>query len=552
MPSLLLSWHYRSKHESLIAFSNSKYYENWLQTFPSPDDLCTKIGYQHVEGVYDRGGSRQNRAEAEAIMREIERRLADPILSKMSIGVVTFNTNQQSLLEDMLNDLFVRRPDLEKVALECEEPIFIKNLENVQGDERDVILFSIGYGQDKAGRVTLNFGPLNRDGGWRRLNVAVSRARYEMKVFSTLRSEQIDLRRTQAEGVAGLKEFLEYAERGEALGSSEAGPGAPAAGSSDGLVEAVAKAIRGRGYEVRTNIGSSGYKVDVAVVNPSDPDTYIFGILCDGYNYASSRSARDREIVQVGVLRKLGWNIWRLWAMDWWTDKEAAVEEICSKIEDAVAGRYVEVEEEPIRLYNSGFTAGAASDEEVGAEADQEVVPYTFAQLASFPLSADGIASGFYDDIIKGYIAEVIEIEAPIKHDLLCKRVLRAIDIARMGPRVAARMQSIIDSMNLKKTEEIGPVYWKDSQDPHDYSLIRYSNEREAMHIPDMESRNAALYVLRQQGAMPFESLIREMGKTFGYSRTGDNVYMAMMCGVELAARLSLVDMSNRDRISVK
>jgi hypothetical protein len=387
-----------------------------------------------------------------------------------------------------------------------------------------------------------------------------------MKVFSTLRSEQIDLRRTQAEGVAGLKEFLEYAERGETLSSSEA----PAAVSSDGLVEAVANAIREKGYEVRTNIGSSGYKVDVAVVNPSDPDTYIFGILCDGYNYASSRSARDREIVQVDVLRKLGWNIWRLWAMDWWTDKEAAVAEICSKIEDAVAGRYVEVEEEPIRLYNSGFTAGAASAEEVGTASGPEgarladeplsheqepasgLVPYTFAQLASFPLSADGIASGFYDDIIKEYIAEVIEIEAPIKHDLLCKRVLRAIDIARMGPRVAARMQSIIDGMNLKKTEDIGPVYWKDSQDPQNYSLIRFSNEREAMHIPDMESKNAALYVLKQQGAMPFESLIREMGKTFGYSRTGDNVYMAMMSGIELAARLSLVDMSNRDRISVK
>ena len=214
--------------------------------------------------------------------------------------------------------------------------------------------------------------------------------------------------------------------------------------------------------------------------------------------------------------------------MDWWTDKEAAVEEICSKIEDAVAGRYVEVEEEPIRLYNSGFTAGGASVEEVSAEVDKDVeplshepesasglVPYTFAELVSFPLSADGIASGFYDDIIKDYIAEVIEIEAPIKHDLLCKRVLRAIDIARMGPRVAARMQSIIDSMNLKKTEEIGPVYWKDSQDPHDNSLIRYSNEREAMHIPDMESKNAALYVLKQQGAMPFESLIRAQSQKF-------------------------------------
>ena len=187
MPSLLLSWHYRSKHESLIAFSNSKYYENKLHTFPSPDDLQTKIGYQHVEGTYDRGGSRQNRAEAEAIITEIKNRLEDPARSSMSIGVVTFNSNQQSLLEDLLNDLFVTRPDLERIALECEEPIFIKNLENVQGDERDVILFSIGYGQDKQGKITLNFGPLNRDGGWRRLNVAVSRARYEMKIFSTLR-----------------------------------------------------------------------------------------------------------------------------------------------------------------------------------------------------------------------------------------------------------------------------------------------------------------------------------------------------------------------------
>ena len=564
LPSKYLRWHYRSKHESLIAFSNSKYYENKLHTFPSPDDLRTKIGYQHVEGVYDRGGSRQNKAEAEAIIKEIERRLDDPILSKMSIGVVTFNTNQQSLLEDMLNDLFVKRPDLEQVALECEEPIFIKNLENVQGDERDVILFSIGYGQDKAGRVTLNFGPLNRDGGWRRLNVAVSRARYEMKVFSTLRSEQIDLRRTAAEGVAGLKEFLEYAERGVAAGASET-VDTVVTSTSDGLVEAVAKAIREKGYEVRTNIGTSGYKIDLAVVNPSDKSSYVLGILCDGYNYASSRSARDREIVQVGVLRKLGWKIWRLWAMDWWNDKDAVVNEMCSKIDDAIAGRYVEMDEEPIRLYSSGSALGVelstdeasqhqvvdepANDESASAS---QLLPYSFAELASFPLSSEGVVNGFYDDIIKDYINEVIEIEAPIKHDLLCKKVLRAIDIARMGPRLSSYMQSLIDGMNLKTTEEIGPVYWKASQDPQAYWQIRYSNEREAMHIPDMESKNAALYVLSQQGGMPFESLIREMGKTFGYSRTGDNVYMAMMSGIELAAKLSLIDMSNRERISVK
>ena len=328
----------------------------------------------------------------------------------------------------------------------------------------------------------------------------------------------------------------------------------------------MARAIREKGYEVRTNIGTSGYKIDIGVVNPSDPSSYVLGILCDGYNYISSRSARDREIVQVGILRKLGWKIWRLWAMDWWNDKEAIIEEVCSKIEAAVAGRYIEVEEEPIRLY-SGFTTGEDAGSEPSSddvpqqnaepvsqpsESVSQLLPYTFAELAPFPLSSDGVTNGFYDDIIKSFIDEVIETEAPIKHDLLCKRVLRAIDIARMGPRLSARMQSIIDSMNLKTTQEIGPVYWKESQDPLDYHQIRCSNEREAMHIPDMESRNAALYVLKQQGAMPFESLIREMGKTFGYSRTGDNVYMAMMSGIQLAADLSLIDMSNRERISVK
>ena len=145
IPSKHLLWHYRSKHESLIAFSNVKYYDNRLLTFPSPDDLTTKVHFQYVAGVYDRGASRQNRAEAEAIVQEIKIRLTDPRTAKRSIGVVTFNSNQQSLIEDLLNDLFKENPALETLALECDEPIFIKNLENVQGDERDVILFSVGY-----------------------------------------------------------------------------------------------------------------------------------------------------------------------------------------------------------------------------------------------------------------------------------------------------------------------------------------------------------------------------------------------------------------------
>lgn len=565
LPSKHLRWHYRSKHESLIAFSNSKYYENKLHTFPSPDDLQTKIGYQHVEGVYDRGGSRQNRAEAEAIIKEIKNRLEDPALSSMSIGVVTFNTNQQSLLEDLLNDLFVTRPDLERIALECKEPIFIKNLENVQGDERDVILFSIGYGQDKQGKVTLNFGPLNRDGGWRRLNVAVSRARYEMKIFSTLRSEQIDLRRTSAEGVAGLKEFLEYAEKGKNTSMSSASEPS----SYDGFVEAVARNLRSRGYDVRTNIGSSGYKIDIGIVSPTDKSSYVLGILCDGYNYTSSRSARDREIVQVSVLRRLGWKICRIWSMDWWTNKEAVIEGLCTKIEDAIAGRYVEVEEEPIRLYDSGHTSGGYIPTNVSFESSDyntlqetfenrggavvseeplqlvEIIPYEPAELEQRSLPVERVINEEYDDLIMDYIEAVIEKEAPIREELLCKRVLRAVNIARMGVRVAEYMEYAIDCVSPRYTTDDHRTFWSEDQDPDEYKTIRQSNERDASHIPYEEAKNAAIHILDQQGSQPKDSLIREMAKLFGYSRVGDNVYYTMQKGIELAISKSLAEESD-------
>ena len=331
LPSKHLIWHYRSRHESLISFSNSKYYENKLRTFPSPDDLQSRISYQHVEGLYDRGGARQNKEEAKAVVEEIKKRLENPELSRKSIGVVTFNSNQQSLIEDLLNSMFIKNPHLEKVAMASHEPIFIKNLENVQGDERDVILFSIGYGADKDGKVTMNFGPLNRDGGWRRLNVAVSRARYEMKVFSTLTSDQIDLNRTSAEGVAGLKDFLEYVEKGKLVSRNGCD-----ADKCDGFVENVASELRKMGYDVRTNVGTSGYRIDIGIVNPYNPTSYLMAVICDGYNYSASRCARDREIIQMDVLRNLGWDVYRLWIMDWWTMKDATLKKLTSAIEEKI------------------------------------------------------------------------------------------------------------------------------------------------------------------------------------------------------------------------
>lgn len=200
MPQAHLLWHYRSRHESLIAFCNRQFYENKLYTFPSVNDRERMVRLVPVEGVFERGKNRQNRAEAEAVVAELTRRAHDSASSRYSVGVVTFNIQQQDLIDDLLTEACRRDETLELWAYGGSEPLFIKNLENVQGDERDVILFSVGYGPDETGRVSMNFGPLNRDGGWRRLNVAVTRARWEMIVFSALKPERPQPKMNTANG----------------------------------------------------------------------------------------------------------------------------------------------------------------------------------------------------------------------------------------------------------------------------------------------------------------------------------------------------------------
>ncbi len=330
LPARYLTWHYRSKHESLIAFSNAQYYESKLYTFPSVDDRASKVQLIPVDGTYDYGKTRCNRAEAEAIVKEVVRRLSDDELAKRSIGIVSFSKVQQNLIEDLLTDELAKHADLERKAYDVEEPIFIKNLENVQGDERDVILFSVGYGPDKTGKVSMNFGPLNNSGGERRLNVAVSRARYEMMVFSTLKPEQIDLRRSSALGVAGLKAFLEFARNGR-MAVSAGQVKAPTEHAE--IIDAVAGEIRKMGYEVDTSVGRSAFKIDLAVLDPKNDQNYLLGIICDGTRYYETKTERDREICQPGVLQGLGWKLMRLWSVDWLMNKEAVMDRIRKALE---------------------------------------------------------------------------------------------------------------------------------------------------------------------------------------------------------------------------
>ena len=329
IPSLQLSWHYRSRHESLIAFSNNEYYDGSLITFPSIDDQHTKVHYVHVSGYYDKGGKRCNLTEAKVIVEEIVRRLRDEELQKKSIGVIAFSVVQQSLIEDLLQEQLEKDNTLQDIIQQMYEPVFVKNLENVQGDERDVILFSIGYGPDKDGKISMNFGPLNNSGGERRLNVAVSRARQEMYVFSTLKSSDIDLRRSKARGVEGLKHFLQYAETQSLPSSSQHND---KYFNDNLLAEQIATELKKRGYTVATNIGRSQFKVDVAICDENKADTYRLGILLDGEGYRDTHTTRDREVVQPSVLSALNWQVMRVWSVDWFNNKERVINRIIERL----------------------------------------------------------------------------------------------------------------------------------------------------------------------------------------------------------------------------
>ena len=287
-------------------------------TFPSVNDRERRVSLVKTDGFFDRGKGRVNETEAKTIVSEIRRRYEDPELKDQTVGVVTFNISQQTLIEDLLQEEYQKDAAFDKWANVGEESLFVKNLENVQGDERDVILFSIAFGPDAEGRLSLNFGPLNKEGGWKRLNVAVSRARTEMVVFTAMTADMIDLKRTKSKGVEALKDFLEFAQKGRLQGDYMENRMEKA----QGIMEHICQAVTAGGYQYQKAVGHSKFKVDIAVINPYNPEEYLMGIILDGESYRQSQNTKDREVAQVSVLSGLGWELHRIWTMDWWDNRE--------------------------------------------------------------------------------------------------------------------------------------------------------------------------------------------------------------------------------------
>ncbi len=393
--SAMLRWHYRSRHESLIATSNREFYENRLLLLPSPRPRGPDLGLSlvRVDGTFDTGGTGTNKEEAQAVAEAVMAHAkATP---KDSLGVAAFSIRQRDAILDALETLRRASSETEPFfASDGAEPFFVKNLENVQGDERDVMFISVGYGRGKDGKVAMRFGPLSADGGERRLNVLITRAKKQCVVFSGIGADDIDLSRAAGRGVAALKTFLAYAA------APDTAP-APVGDTPDSaaLESTIGALIEADGLAAVPNVGLAGLFVDIGVAKPDQRGSYVLGVETDGPALTSARSARDRDRGRDNALRMMGWTLHRTHALDWLNRPEAERARLRSALGVAAS--------EPA-------AAAASPDAAVGA------APYA---EAAFEVPADTPPDRMPFAKLAGLLARIVETEGPVHQDALVERV---------------------------------------------------------------------------------------------------------------------------------
>lgn len=325
-----LRWHYRSQHESLIAFSNHSFYDSNLVLFPSPFSNSKDFGLQYTRVQRGTFVNRKNLEEARIITETVKEHLKHR--SSESLGVVAMSAEQKLQIESTIESYAKQDSVFQQMLDEnsrSKKPLFIKNLENVQGDERDVILISMTYGPSVVeGQVYQRFGPINSDVGWRRLNVLFTRSKKRMHIFSSMGAEDILVSNSSKRGVKALHSFLRYCETGEVQTSNLPSDKEP---DSDFEI-AVIKQLEDAGFECVPQVGVTGFFIDIAVVDPGKPGRYLMGIECDGATYHSAKSARDRDRLRQSVLERLGWKIRRIWSTDWFKNPDGQLKPIIEEL----------------------------------------------------------------------------------------------------------------------------------------------------------------------------------------------------------------------------
>ncbi|TVR88563.1 MAG: DUF3320 domain-containing protein [Trueperaceae bacterium] len=539
-PQAWLAWHYRSRHESLIAVSNREFYDDRLMLFPSPDVERSDAGVvlRHLpDAVYDRGRSRTNAVEARAVAEAV--RTHAHLRPERTLGVATFASPQAEAIEREVDRLANDDPVLQAfVQTHPLEPFFVKPLETVQGDERDEIVVSVGYGRDAEGRLTYQFGPLNQSGGERRLNVLVTRARWRTTLFSGVTDEDLDPTRCTSFGLRALRTYLAFARTG-VLERADVG----ARGDDSSLEDAVARALEARGYVVQRHVGQAGCFVDVALADPRRPGRMLLGIEFDGVTYHAARAARDRDRLRQSVLEGLGWSMQRIWSSDWWRDPEGCLARIEAAFAAAVARSGVPGAQSRERATGAAPPAGLplrAVDRESSRLWDDDVLrfaPYRRATLA--PIAYDGatLARAPTAEVV-GWLERVVEVEGPVHVEDAFRRVMEASPAARIGSRIRERLEHGLSAgVRGGRFARIGdalvaPGFDELACEPRDRSELD-PRERDFARVPLIELDAAIAAVARASHGIAVDDVASAVVRLLGFGRATEGVQAAVAARIE-------------------
>ena len=541
LPNRTLLWHYRSKHENLIAFSNQEIYKNELVTFPSSvnNGADTGVEFVYVEnGVYE--GKGRNTCEARRCV-ELVRRHIDKTPTR-SLGIIAFSESQQKAISMEIQKLREQHPEYESFFTEDkEDEFFVKNLENVQGDERDTIIFSISYAKTQEQRDTnrsmaLRFGPLGQKGGERRLNVAITRAKCNIKLVSSILPSDIDLSRTEAEGIKLLRNYIEFAMKGSTTlraGKTET--------EKELFLDAVAEFISSHGYKIKKYVGCSGYKIDIAVVHPDNDNCFVAGIECDGLSYAGAKSARDRERLRKSVLEAMGWRMYRVWSPEWMARQNIEGQKLLDFIDTTIKDfKVVKIARESV-LINS-TTSTDLFTEVIEEEDTPEAQPFNTSSSGETKISnpygfveyTEAVRNEAFvpmkfdnDDRVAEEIKFVVGIEQPIYVDLLYQRMAGAFGNIKVTTPVRNAVDRALKSNSLKsivRMDKDGFLTLAGFQELRVRVPSEGSSPRQINFISPDEICLAMLTITEEAIGLSLEGLIDATTKALGYPRKSERI----------------------------
>ena len=528
-----LRWHYRSRHESLIAVSNVEFYDSRLVVFPAAGQnrYATGISFRYnPDALYDRGKTRSNPGEAQAVANAVlEHARTSPHLS---LGVAAFSVAQRDRIDEELERLRKTHPETEDFfASHPNEPFFVKNLENIQGDERDVMFISIGYGRNESGRIAKEFGPLNRDGGHRRLNVLITRAKMAMTVFSNFRSDELELDAGAKHGVRALKNLLKYAETRELECSVETGKA-----TDSPFEDQVMRALQERGYSIEPQVGTAGYFIDLAVRDPEFPGRYLLAIECDGAAYHSARSARDRDRLRQGVLEGLGWRFHRIWSTDWFRNAEHETNRVIDAINAAQESFEATAETAQLSNFASSETVEPPARIQLDREAADVTNDTTHATRyvsVDLPLQMEGsdiVSAPLHT--LRALVTAVVDGEAPVSIDIISRRLMAAFGVSRAGSRVVARIRDAVDAAineHAYVLQHDGFIIRSEQLDGSVAITVRDRSsmptaERKIELIAPEEIRVALVETTKLSFSISSAHLIAEVARQLGFNRASANI----------------------------